>query len=226
MKRTKVFFLGAVLACALVLQGCALSHSGASIRGRVIDAETKLPLAGVNVLAEWEFAYSLPIHGGGTQDIELLETVTNDEGWFELPSWGPKSTPSGVPMHAKLSGALTLFKSNYRWMVKALNKPGEKINSISTGRDSGNLIIEMERFSEPRDKYAIYTGLIISGLNYPECTFKKIPRMLIALDQEAKQLDAEGLKHFLPRLRRYNTPNANEAARCGSAEEFFKAYGK
>jgi hypothetical protein len=224
MKRTKVFFWGAVLACALVLQGCALSSSGASIRGRVIDAATKRPLAGVNVLAEWEFAYSLPIHGGGAQDIELLETVTNDEGWFELPSWGPKSTPASVPMHAKLSGALTLFKSNYRWTIKVLDKAGAQANSISTGRDSGNLIIEMERFAGPRDKYAIHTGFIITDLNYPGCIWKKIPRMLIALDREAKQLDAEGLIHFLPRLRRYNSPE--ETASCGSAEEFFKAYGK
>jgi hypothetical protein len=225
---TKKSYMAAMAIVLLaLLQGCASTYSGASMRARVIDADTKLPLAGVVVVAHWQLFYPI-FHGHVRRDIEILEAVTDQDGWFQLPAWGPLPIPAGMPSRTRMSHGvpiIILFRSGYGQQVTngSEDTMDDKRDAVYRSRWDGKAI-EIKRFEGSRLAYAESVGPLITGLNYPNCIWKKMPRMLIALDREAKQLDLEHIPHALHTLGHYESFNAGNV--CGSAKAFFSGYEK
>ena len=80
------------------------------IRARVIDADTKAPLEGVIVAANWELRDPWI---GPVGQVAVMEAVTDKDGRFTIPAWGPR-------LRGSLTGRLTFsdprllfFKSGY-----------------------------------------------------------------------------------------------------------------
>jgi len=88
-------------------------YSGAEIRGWVVDAETKQPLEGVHVVAQWRLNTGL-IHGEHVTRLQILETVTDARGEYYLPPWGPKPRPFLSVLEWGFDPILTFFKPGYR----------------------------------------------------------------------------------------------------------------
>ncbi len=207
-----------LLASVIALQGCA--HSTDSMRARVIDAETRQPVAGVNVSAKWNVNYHLFLHGTGRQTIEIVEGVTDADGWVELPGWGARMLPAGVPVRATMApGApfIEFFKSGYRYQLVA-NPDG---SSYRKSEWDGKTV-ELVRFAGTRAQYAEQPwGYYLNHTHMP-CAFKKTPRMLIAFEREAQALDREGLRHDFKRLGKLESIYTKD--NCGSVKEFFAPY--
>lgn len=207
-----------VVVTVFLLQGCA--YSAAGMRARVIDAETKKPVAGVHVVVTWNVTYHQFIHGSGTRTVEIAEGVSDADGWFNLPSWGPAMLPAGVPMGAtgkNISSFIEFFKSGYAYK-RADNSNG---SSYKTSGWNGKTI-EIVRFVGTRAQYAEQTESRYFDIRDMKCAFKKMPGMLIALERDAQALDREGLRHGRPRLGDLDELNKNDG--CGSVAEFLGPY--
>src|SRR3970040_2205127 len=83
-----------------------LFHSAKEIRGQVVDEETGKPLKGVIVVAQWQ-PYFPPIGEKGA--VHSHETLTDSEGRYFIPAWGPKPVPVGAEMR-RGDPALIVFK--------------------------------------------------------------------------------------------------------------------
>ena len=68
------------------------TYSAAPIHGWVVDAETKQPLEGVHVVAQWILQTGL-LHGEHTSRLHIVETVTDPKGGYQLPRVGAKPRP-------------------------------------------------------------------------------------------------------------------------------------
>jgi hypothetical protein len=81
--------------------------------GRVIDAETKQPISGAVVIANWDLFHELV--GGGSHGVcsmQVAEAVTDPAGHFVVPGWGPKVRP-WLTLLDDDDPSLTIFKSGY-----------------------------------------------------------------------------------------------------------------
>src|SRR5947209_3399798 len=80
--------------CILVLTGCYQIYSAEPITATVVDADTKEPLEGVVVVAHWEMKGGL--EGGNVEgEVMIMEAVTDAQGKFHFPAWGPKKVYVG-----------------------------------------------------------------------------------------------------------------------------------
>ena len=111
------------------LQACSNTYSAKAIEAWVVDAETKKPLEGVIVVAHWELRYGL--EGGGSYQLQVMETVTDKNGRFYFPAWGPKKIPEHLPREARLKThdpGLAMYYPNYGAVVRVNDRP---ITSLS-----------------------------------------------------------------------------------------------
>jgi hypothetical protein len=218
----RVIWRSCVLFAALWLQACAATYSAKPITATVVDAETGEPLEGVNVVAHWVMNDPAWRRAG---DLELMEAVTNKEGKFHIPGWGPKGIPSDLPRGTRLGNddpGLILFKSGYK--VDGLS------NMLQPNRlrpendipvrysDWDGKVIRLEKFKGDLQFYGP-PGTFGAGI---ECPWKKVPRFFVALMQERARLDRLGVRSALPTLGHLENSFRNSG--CGSAEEFFREY--
>ncbi len=107
----------ALLGLAPATVALPAAYSGAEIRGRVTDAETKQPLAGVHVVAQW-ILYTvrspLQVHRGQGTAMQIMETVTDARGEYYVPPWGPKPRPPLSRFDWGTDPILLFFKSGYQ----------------------------------------------------------------------------------------------------------------
>lgn len=96
----------------LGMSGYPSKYSAEAIEARVIDADTKQPLEGVIVTANWELEDST--FGGNVPvgQLMVMEAVTDKNGRFYFPPWGPKKPPKGGLRNK--DPQLLLFKPGYR----------------------------------------------------------------------------------------------------------------
>lgn len=140
----------ALLALLLPLQVCAAPfwYTAEPIQGNVVDAETGQPLEGVIVTANWQ------LEGGieGSYPVGqmmVMETVTDKNGRYRFPGWGPKRRP--LSGRIRTSGPqLLLFKSGYEYaeLENALNDKslrGELENPLRS--DWSGKTVRLERFT-------------------------------------------------------------------------------
>ncbi len=126
-----------------------LYYSKPEFRGRVIDAETKQPIEGAVVVVvynKWEFGGP---GGGNTVPFDAKETLTNQDGDFNFPSYktmiGPLSRVSDV--------SFIIYKPRYMSVnrIEGINIPDEKYFAI--GKDvigiEGEIKYVDTRFAEP-----------------------------------------------------------------------------
>lgn len=106
-----------------------LLYSKPEFRGRVIDAETKVPIEGAVVVVlyeKWEFGGP---GGGNTLPMDAKETLTDQNGEFYFPSYrsliGPLSRVSDV--------SFIIFTPGYKSItrIEGTKIPDERYFSIS-----------------------------------------------------------------------------------------------
>ena len=229
------------------LQACSNSYSAKPIEAWVVDAETKQPLEGVNVVAHWGLSYGL--EGGGSDTLTVSEAVTDKNGRFYFPGWGPKEVPKHLPPEARLKNidpVVILFKSGYRY--RPLAREHDTFMEGWHGPSTRNFFmngqkIELSKFKGDAKKYAenidnAYSAVIgtLGSLLTDPCSYENIPRAIITMDKElyankdvirANDPKYDYAKSFYPKLiaaEKNHTLDLRTA--CRPPEQFFSEYIK
>lgn len=117
----KAILFFSILFTMLPLTACAympLRYSADRIGGIVVDAETDQPIEGAVVIAHWNVTKMHLALGDigypSGRNLVWLEAVTDKEGKYLIPAWGPKFVSPLESMSGRDSH-LAIFKSGY-WL--------------------------------------------------------------------------------------------------------------
>jgi hypothetical protein len=188
----------------LLLTSCAVLgdgyYSADAIEAWVVDQQTKKPLEGVIVVAQWQLMRNA-YHGRvpvGT--MMVMETVTDTKGRFSFPSWGPIANTTDGHLDDE-DPQIYLFKPAYYLFVMGNNhgfpysdKPSRRTSdwngqTINLGLFPGTA----EEYAEhvARQSQSILRNPMTLTLN---CDIVKMPMLAEAFDRENRMLEARGYK--------------------------------
>jgi hypothetical protein len=203
-------------------------YTAEPIRGRVVDAETREPLAGVIVVAEWQLEGGL-MHSDPFEDLEVRETLTGPDGTFHIDGFGPTPIPEGrLEDH---DPRLVLYKvgTEFKILSNRLAPPGHSPTRV--GRIPGRSVwngrtIELKR--EPPDDRKASAALmrLLLAFRGERCMWKKMPRLLAALVTTSTVAENGGPKFRASILRTLNSLPGSRGANpaCGSVEQEIARY--
>jgi hypothetical protein len=210
------FAVIAFLAFVITRDAAALpsSYSGAAIRGRVIDAETNRPLAGVHVVAHWRLQTGVS-HGRHATRLEILETVTDEKGDYYLPAWGPKPRPSRSALEWGFDPMLMFFKAGYLPDGRRNYNPPPDNEAEMSHRYSlwDRKTIALEPFRGTMQQWATHLSGVQIGLGWGTATddviprvnddWKYMPRIVLAVLEECRRLP-DSIRHLVSILDIWN----------------------
>jgi len=212
-----------LLGIFIVLPICAdypREYSAEAIQAKVVDAKTKKPLEGVIVTANWQLESG---NVGGViyvGQMMVMETVTDKDGKFTFPAWGPKPLKKGLLLNH--DPQLLLFKPGYRYL--SLQNTFEDKMYLKPVRRSewDGKMIELKPFKGMMEEWANQLGFLITSLRFVEddCNWKKTPRIILALDGEKERLRKAGIIRTFYSISYLPT----DEKKCGSPQEFFRGY--
>jgi hypothetical protein len=191
--------------------GPPASYSAAEIRGTVVDAETKRPLEGVHVVAQWILNTGLLLHDSHVTRLHILETITNSRGEYHIPAWGPKPRPVLSRLDWGFDPILTFFKPGYRVLNRSnYSPPPEREEEMSVRISVWNgRTISLQLFRGTPEEWVHQLGLIQGALAWGDRTediparvneyWRYFPRTVLAVVEERRLLP-DRLQHQVERL--------------------------
>lgn len=200
-----------------------------SIEGRVVDAETGQPLKSVIITANWQLERGT--FGGNVPagQIEVKETVTDTDGRFRFPAWGPQITFRGGLVYD--DPQLLVFKPGYRFRELRNTLVSDYNTSWIRNSDWDGKTIELKKFEETIEAYENQFESFndnlehIAAENPEECGWKQIPSTIRAMYQERMRLIALGANpHTLASIDKrlmMNDEYFTKEGNCGSPKAFF-----
>lgn len=211
VRTTVVIIRIMALSTVMALSACASTREyyGAPIEAWVVDAESGKPVEGVAVMAVWKYKWGTIGGTAGEGSLVVMEAVTDSNGRFAFPAWGPERLPpaKGVWFGAEAyldtwtDPALYLLKPGYRYL-RLGNYPHEQAIDNPMRKSAWNgKTVRMERAPKTDADHArqIYSlnnevARAVEGMptNQRECEWRKIPRMIKALHEERKRLEQLG----------------------------------
>lgn len=221
MKREMTLFL--LLGLLIAQPACTASplfYSAEAIEARVVDAETKKPIEGVVVTANWQLYHSTVGGRVSGSQLMVIEAVTDKDGRFHFPAWGPKLALWGYLDN--YDPQLLLFKPGYEHQ-RLTNKVSSKTSMASRRRSEWNgKTIEFKPFKGTGEEYVRHLSFLMGGLRFIEddCQWKKTPKMLMALQEQTDKFKASGIVSDIYRIDYLPT----DEKKCGSVEEYFRRY--
>lgn len=217
------------LLAAISLPACAapLTYSAESIEARIVDAETKRPIEGVIVTANWELRGG-PSPGGSTAvgQLMVMEALTDKTGRFQFPAWGPIRQSKGELHHR--DPQLILFKPGYQHRVLS-NKERFSIEAIVEPvrrSDWNGKTIELKLFRGTIAEYAERLESMTTSLEtllMEECGWKRIPHMVRAVSRQSAIFRDHGIL-VLPTIESLEVRYGRLESKCGSVKEFFRGF--
>ena len=208
------------------------------VRMKVVDAQDGSPIAGAHVLFQGSAQEGTWTgHGGRVANLFAVEAVTDDAGEFRLP----KQEFSAQPF---------FLNTNYHNPKMVVLKPGyvlliltntlriiPELEEVTTWQYD-NQTVKMKRATTDNDvPHAAYFAGMYAEQTVSEksiCSWKKIPRFLVAVDRLAEEWNRKRatLADAALRNREITSPlqkilmNDKYFAEkgCGSAKAFFEPY--
>lgn len=187
--------------CMGVGSGCAFGKiplSAASIDSQVVDANTGKPIEGAVVVAYWQLkpgsltGDSLPC---GAANVE--EAVTDNEGRFHLPSWGP-IMPACNGLMNEGDPEMYVFKTGYH--SGRFDNGVSTTSVVRTGSTWADRQMKLKKFEKVdyQDRSAQSVVMDYDGINIDmgifitnmptQCNWKKIQNMLRVLELEREAI--------------------------------------
>ena len=218
----------ATLACIVALAATACggerTYTAEPIAARIVDADTGAPVEGVNVVAAWQANGGL--EGGNIMGyVMVMEDVTNANGEFSFPGWGPKKWSNG----AIRDGAplLILLKPGYEVRLLWEGKYGVEFAPSHLSSSWDGKVIPLKRFEGSSDLYDQYlSGLrtFLSTLLFKgDCAWKSMPRALVTIDRLHQSLAAANVFAGLPSL---DSMESHASKTCGSLKAYVLEHGR
>ena len=211
-----------------------IEHGAESIAARVVDAKSGQPLEGVIVVAHWQLERKVWAgigHSGrdprGPLQLKIMETVTDGNGRFFFPAWGPLPTPPNSYLEG-FDPRIIMFKQGYEYYVAAnLGFPPPINPNVSSTRTSwiNGTTIKLKKFEGDLKDYAEEITLLHGRVDFaidpgsPNCDWTQIPRMLSAMHKQKRIFQNAKVYSSLPTID--DIPFQDQ---CGSARELLKEY--
>lgn len=187
------------------LAAAALVYTGREVRGQVVDADSGTPLEGVVVVARWEWRDYLPTLFGYPyrnvgNALHIAEAVTDRNGRFAIPGWGPKGRATGR-LDDREDPKLSLFKSGYvplelhnrSWTNYMQPNP-----ATTRGSEWDGKTLELRKSTVSPTVHAEQIRRFQEGSSgglwwhHRSEHWKSMPRMVFALHQEKRRLGDDG----------------------------------
>lgn len=183
-----------------------------AITGKVVDEETGEPLAKVIIVAKWAVDASLV--GYDNDLLNVLETVSDKDGNYGFPAWGPKPVPlfplSPLAIFDKGEDPLVVyFKSGY-WPTQEKNEltDPERIASRKPplgAFQANGMTIKLKKWDgKDEEKYYDKVRFMVSQL---QGGWKSYPRMTLAIDRIFQLLVQREKRKEIPRT--FPIPHVN-----------------
>ena len=214
--------IGVAVACTAC--GGERTYTAEPIAARIVDADTGAPVEGVNVVAAWQAKGGL--EGGNIMGyVTVMEDVTNANGEFSFPGWGPKKWRNG----AIRDGAplLILLKPTYEvrflWETKyGVEFAPERMTSSLNGKS-----IALRRFQRSEDEYAQrLTGIrtvLDTLIPQDDCAWRSVPRFLAMVNRQDRAFIDAGSAFGLESIELMEG-RADKA--CGSVKAYVSERGQ
>lgn len=234
-----LFLLSAIYACTQEQH----VYSADQVYARIVDGDTGKPLSGVVVVAYWEL-YQGSITGDGMPcgAANVEETVTDNDGKFRLPGWGPVKGTCGQMRND--NPFVYFFKPGYKFKRVAGGIGFDATKSVSVAQvDWNGKTFELHKpnnsdlhifapgsYADNFDSLNRELGMFI--VNMPrECNWKKIPNMLRAIIAQTDEFEAAG-NHDFESISTVLMQNSQDelmrklAPQCGSPTSFIEGLHK
>jgi len=161
--------------------------------GKVIDSETKSPIEGAAVVAVWKEDYAVP-PGGGTSFVDAEETLTDNEGYFEISSKSfiatrPKGQIHG-PYFTFYKPSYIVFKYGESGFVKSSTEWHVYPNDWKGRFEKQNAVIELDRATTREDRIKSLHG----AENVMDISRSRIPDLMKLINEERISLGFEPFK--------------------------------
>ena len=232
---------------ALATFGCQQpqrTYSADPVYARVVDADTGKPIQGVAVVAYWEL-YQGSITGDGMPcgAVNVAEAVTDKDGRFHIPGWGPVKGACGRMRNG--NPLVYFFKPGYRYLRESSGVGLDYTKEVSVAQVWWNgHTIKLRKFpnldlrayglgSYASDFGSFNSEIALFIVNRPgECNWKKIPNMLQEIIIQRKAFIAVSNYNFNGSIDMDLTDVAQDklmqkvAPQCGSPKEFVERLEK
>ena len=230
------FFCALLASVLLSAPVHAATYSAEAIDAQIVDAKTNQPLEGVIVVAHWEVSRVVPSFvpimpfgndPRGPFQLQIMETVTDANGRFHFPAWGPLSVPPLAALGDRDPG-LIFFKEGYvPWGASGYHPSTFDYSASSTRSSQVNgTTIKLKKFEGDLQAYAAQFTNLSVNLGFAtytrigNCDWKRIPRMLGTVIKLKRSFREKLIYSDLPNL------DSIQQDGCGSAEEWLKDYLK
>jgi len=213
-----------VFTMTLALTSCVRVYYADPIKARVVDAATGAPVEGVNVLAAWQAKGGL--EGGNIEGyVKVMEDVTNANGEFSFPGWGPKVWMNGgIRDGAPL---LILLKPGYEVSFLWEGRYGVEFAPPHLVSSWNGKSVPLKRFEHSQDEYKQRLSGVRTVLDTligkEDCVWQSIPRFLHTVDKQHQVFIRQGSTFGLEGLE---TMEARAAKTCGSLKSFVLEHGQ
>ena len=212
-------------------------YSAKPIEAWIVDAETKQPIEGVVVVANWQISAGEGMQAGSKYiQLNILETVTDKTGRFYFPAWGPEPNPTMFGYIEFDDPGLTLFKHGYQFehLVSIFEKAPRR-GALRYSDWDGKTIKLKKASTDPKELVSsfgslqIYIDPIVA--NKRACDWAKIPKMLKAIYQEKEWMVQQGIRNGISPIDSVADVliwNADKYSReggaaCGSPKKLFES---
>ena len=162
-----------------------------SFEGKIVDAETGLPIPNAVVYINWPrmtstFGGSNPI---GT--VEVQEAISNSSGYYKMPGWKKSKKEAGKGWFSKSRPEMVIYASGY-WPELLHNRissdnylaRNEAWKSDWDGKTIKLKPMHSEKWQYKQwKKYGDNIGLVLSYYFIPECGWLKLPNYYLANDR-------------------------------------------
>ena len=205
------------------------TYSAKAIEAWVVDEDTGQPLEQTIVVAHWQLD---PIwgHGSPVGQLTVLETVTDAKGRFYFPAWGPKPREPKSGLLTNDDPELFVFKKGYRGKKMSNRAMSIMLHKSLRSSDWDGKTIKLKRFADDNEEYAGFLRAFADELEElffrkEDCTWKQIPRTLVALHLESKRLEAKHIRNGPDTIEEQDKSRSQtKDSKCGSMQTFLRSY--
>jgi hypothetical protein len=205
MRRAAAVFFASLAGFAA--GAAAREYSAESIEAMVIDAATRQPVGNALVIARWIAKGDGGLHAPhDVGSVQVLETVTGENGRFAFPAWGPASY-AGAGVLLDDDPLILVYKNGYH-VARLGNSqyrvpPSKDFRDRKTGAVRASLwngeTVELKPFgAEGIARIDAYNRFVASDLwpmfaETTPCDWQRMPRTIAYLDAAKKALAAQGI---------------------------------
>lgn len=229
-------FLWGFLLCLPPFPGFAATMP--PVRMKVVDAQDGTPIAGAHVLFQGNAQEgTLTGHGGRLANLFVVEAVTDDSGEFRLPQqkFSPRPFFLSTNYH---NPSMIVLKAGYALVIlTGTHRTIPNLEELTTWQYDNQTITMRRATTENEMSHAVYWAATYADQTMGEmsiCSWKKIPRFLLAVDRSAAEWNRKRTSVTDEALRRKTATsplqrllmndNYYVEKGCGSPKVFFEAY--